>query len=93
MLTRGRYARILNFYLEDYQETSFAHRLEATPTVLPPQVRTLVLFDDRILSRLAEDPGFARLPLPGGETLRYISWKANQQVKVGKFSLEVNGDL
>ena len=65
MLTRGRYARILNFYLEDYQETSFAHRLEATPTVLPPQVRTLVLFDDRILSRLAEDPGFARLPLPG----------------------------
>ncbi|MBC6479594.1 MAG: hypothetical protein GDA56_19275 [Hormoscilla sp. GM7CHS1pb] len=51
------------------------------------------MFDDRILSRLAEDPGFARLPLPSGETLRYISWNANQQVKVSKVSLDVHGDL
>ena len=93
VLTRGRYARILNFYLDDYQETFLSHRLQATPIVLPPQVRTIVLFDDRILSRLAEDPGFARLPLPSGETLRYISWEANQQVKVGNNTLEVNGDF
>jgi len=93
VLTRGSYARILNFYLDDYQETSLSHRLQTTPTVLPPQVRTLVLFDERILSRLAEDPGFARLPLPSGETLRYISWNANQQVKVSKVSLDVHGDL
>ena len=88
ILARGRYGRLLNFYLRDYQEISLSQTLQETPTLLPSHVRHLVLFDDRILSRLPENPGFQLLSLPNGERLRYINWTGDRQVKVGKFNLE-----
>ena len=89
IITRGRYGRLLNFYLRDYQETSLSQTLQETPTLLPSHVRQLVLFDDRILSRLPESPDFQTLPLPSGESLRYLTWTGDRQVEIGKFHLEI----
>jgi hypothetical protein len=81
--------RYPDFYLREFQSTSLSYQLGENITVLPDYVRTLVLFDDVTLPQFSTDAGFQVLPLPGGGSIRYITWDSSHQVKLSLSFFEV----
>lgn len=84
-----KYFRLPDYYLQDYQLKSLSHQLPQEPQVLPDQIRTLVLFDETAFPELQEGAGWQRLSLPDGDSLRYLSWSNDEQVKVSLDAIQV----
>ncbi|MBW4575528.1 MAG: hypothetical protein KME08_09630 [Aphanothece sp. CMT-3BRIN-NPC111] len=86
VLPSGRNMAMRSFYLPEYEGIS---DLTEVPIVLPNHVNTLVLFDQKVLREFQAESGFQLLSLPTTGSIRYITWKHNQQVKVSKSSFEI----
>ena len=85
----SRYFRLPDFYLRDYQFPSLSTELEETPISLPQHIRTLILFDDSVLPQFSTHPSLRLLSLPRGETMRYVTWNKEAQVKLSQTLLEI----
>jgi hypothetical protein len=89
VLASSRYFRLPDFYLKDYQMSSLSYEFKKQPIILPEHVHTLVLFDDLVLPQLSTGPFLHSLPLPGGKSMRYVTWDESEQLEVSKGSLDI----
>ncbi|MDJ1181474.1 hypothetical protein PJF56_21650 [Roseofilum sp. BLCC_M91] len=87
VLSSGHYARLVSYYFRDYFSADLGMMLTDDLAFLDPRVNTLVLFDSRILANLSPDIEVQELPLPQGDSLRYIQWQPFQEVQVSNQSL------
>lgn len=87
VLAGPRNFRLPDFYLRDFQLTSLSYQLGEESLVLPEHVHTLVLFDDSVLPQLQVAPSLHVLSLPGGKSIRYLTWDENQYVQLSRNSL------
>jgi hypothetical protein len=85
----SRYFRLPDFYLKDYQRPSLSHELDEQSIILPEHVHTLVLFDDSVLPQLSTGSFLRLLPLPGGKSMRYVTWDESEQARLSKDSLDI----
>lgn len=89
VIASGRNFRLPDFYLSDFQLPSLSHIIDTSPVTLAEPIRTLVIFDDSVLSQLHTNVSVQSVPLPDGEHLRYITWDETQVVELGRDSLEI----
>lgn len=67
-------SRHMDFYLRDYQSPSISYELCNTTWMLPPQVKTLLLFNEHALPDLKADVPLQQARLPSGALIRYYTW-------------------
>jgi 4-amino-4-deoxy-L-arabinose transferase-like glycosyltransferase len=66
--------RHMDFYLRDYQSPSISYELCNTTWILPPEVKTLLLFNEHALPDLKADVPLQQARLPSGALIRYYTW-------------------
>lgn len=86
VLAQKHYGRLPDVHLPEFQERHLSRLVEQQPILLPAQVRTLVLLDNKIYRKPGQDEGFEQLTLPSGRTIRYRTWSENQRLEVTKFT-------
>ncbi|MGI0487266.1 ArnT family glycosyltransferase [Pantanalinema rosaneae CENA516] len=86
VLAQKHYGRLPDVHLPEFQFRHLSRLVERQPIVLPKQVRTLVLLDNKIYRKPGQDEGFEKLSLPSGSTIRYRTWSENQHLEVTKFT-------
>ncbi|NET52411.1 MAG: DUF2723 domain-containing protein [Merismopedia sp. SIO2A8] len=89
IVAQKHYGRLPDVHLSEYQEPHLSRRVEDIPIVIAPQVRTLVLLDNKIFRQPGQDSGFQKLEMPSGKTIRYRSWSPDWQLKVTKYTSEL----
>ncbi len=67
--------RHADFYLSDFQAPALSHDLGDATVTLPPQVKTLVLFNEQTLPNLTADIPVQQATLPNGIVVRFYSWQ------------------
>lgn len=86
VLAQKHYGRLPDVHLPEFQERYLSRLVEQQPILLPEQVRTLVLLDNKIYRKPGQDEGFEKLTLPSGRTIRYRTWSDEQRLEVTKFT-------
>ncbi|HEY9615340.1 MAG TPA: glycosyltransferase family 39 protein [Microcoleaceae cyanobacterium] len=86
VLAQKHYGRLPDVHLPEFQERHLSRLVEGQPILLPAQVRTLVLLDNKIYRKPGQDEGFEKLTLPSGSTIRYRTWAEEQRLEVTKFT-------
>ncbi|MBL1175759.1 hypothetical protein [Pantanalinema sp. GBBB05] len=86
VLAQKHYGRLPDVHLPEFQERHLSRLVEQQPILLPAQVRTLVLLDNKIYRKPGQDEGFEQLTLPSGRTIRYRTWSEHQRLEVTKFT-------
>lgn len=89
VLAHKRYGRLVDVHLQGYREPQLSGRLGEIPIAIAPEVRTLVLLDDRVFRRPEQDIGFRAIALPSGETLPYLVWPETQQLVATEAALQL----
>ncbi|MEB3883450.1 hypothetical protein [Lyngbya sp. CCY1209] len=84
VLTRDYYYRLMDLYFQNYQLPDLSHDLDEDAIVLPPHIRTLVLFDDRIFSEPGQAENFQTMNMPSDRPIRYLNWLPEWQVKLSE---------
>jgi len=94
VLAGSRNHRLPDFYLRDFQLPSLSHYLgdDVDFIALPEHVHTLVLFDDSMLPQISVDSHLRSLPLPGGRSVRYVTWDEGQRVTLSQTELEIQDE-
>lgn len=87
VLAHTFYGRLPDLYLPAYQERHLSRTVVSLPVVLPAHVRTLVLLDNKIYK--GKDQGFQKRRLPRGGKIRYLTWSADQQLKLTQQGVEI----
>jgi hypothetical protein len=80
VLAHPFYGRLPDLYLPNFQERHLSRLVKNRTVTLPPQVRTLVLLDNKIYK--GKDDGFETLRLPQGGKIRYRTWSPEQRLKL-----------
>lgn len=82
ILTRHYYYRLVDLYLSDYQLQGLSHDLGPEAIIVPPNVDTLVLLDNRIFPEPTQTPSFQTLEMPSGNQMRYITLSEDFQLQL-----------
>jgi len=88
ILASGRNFRIPDYYLREYQRPDLSHAIDSGPVILQPDIHNLVILDD---TEVEIDPSLAisSIYLSDGESLRYITWNADQTIVVSSGSISL----
>jgi hypothetical protein len=93
VLAGGLNYRHPDFYLRDYQLTNLSYRVGSEPLRLPENVKSLVFFDQSVLSKFTVPDGIQSFEFPATDTaLYYLSWDGTNQVFVNTSHVEITGE-
>jgi 4-amino-4-deoxy-L-arabinose transferase-like glycosyltransferase len=91
VIAGGLNIRHPDYYLREFQRTDLSYRISEDWLALPPNVNTLILFDDQIMPEFTTT-AMEDFEFPDGSKIRIIRWNNDQQLWINSSGVEIRGN-